>query len=141
MAEEMDLSAVIKKLMESDEASEMIAKLKASVENSPSSEDKKAEIGEILPVSEERTAENVSGSEKQSSAELFDKLPQVMAALAPLMENGTLGKKNQNRTSEQRNNLLTALKPYLNEGRRGMIDNIMTISKFSGLMDLIPRDK
>ena len=57
------------------------------------------------------------------------------------MENGTLGKKNQNRTSEQRNNLLTALKPYLSEGRRGMIDNIMTISKFSGLMDLIPRDK
>ena len=46
MAEEMDLSAVIKKLMESDEASEMIAKLKASVENSPSSEDKEAEIGD-----------------------------------------------------------------------------------------------
>ena len=81
MAEEMDLSAVIKKLMESDEASEMIAKLKASVENSPSSEDKEAEIGDILPVSEERTAENVSGSEKPNSAELFDKLPQVMAAL------------------------------------------------------------
>ncbi|MCQ2455933.1 MAG: hypothetical protein MJ096_01105 [Clostridia bacterium] len=41
--------------------------------------------------------------------------------------------------TENRNRLLLALKPYMSENRRGMIDAVTSLSKITGLLDFLPK--
>lgn len=131
--EGFDLAGIIGKLMENGDAAEMIEKLKASVENN---DVKQADRVENTAKSEESSAV----SSIIDSEQLAEKLPQVISAIAPLMEQGTFAQAKRSESSGHRNDLLRALRPYLNDGRRGMIDKIMTLSRFTGVIDLIGRD-
>lgn len=130
----MDLTGILEKLMSSNDTAQLIEKLKASVENT-----------EAAPPDSSKTEEKKEQIQLTETfpdaAQITEKLPQVMAALSPLMENGSIGKTSHKGSVECRNNLLVALRPYLNDGRRGMIDKIMALSKFTGIMDMLPRNK
>ncbi len=130
----MDLSGIIERLMKSEDAAQMIEKLKASVENAPK---ESANAPEKDAVAEDDT----SVSQLPSTDQLSEKLPQIMTALAPLIDNGVIGSGKLGRTSSERNNLLSAMRPFMSEGRRSMIDSFMTLSKLSGLMELLPKKK
>jgi len=131
--EGFDLAGIIGKLMENGDAAEMVERLKASVENNGV---KQADRVENTAKSEESSAV----SSIIDSEQLAEKLPQVMSAIAPLIEQGTFAQAKRSESSGRRNDLLRALRPYLNDGRRGMIDKIMTLSRFTGVIDLIGRD-
>jgi len=128
---DMDLSAIIEKLMNDSSTADMIAKIKSSVENDPSVQSEKLNTSD----------DNKETSLSTDSGDLADKLPLVMGALGPLLESGALSKAQNDGTAEKRNRLLFALRPFLNEGRQGMLDKIMTVSKITRLIDLLPRDK
>ena len=129
----LDLAGIIGKLMQSEESVAIIDRLKSSVENK----------GDPQTDLEQTSVQSKRSEIKEASNDidgLAEKLPQVMSALAPLMENGTFGKITKNSSQNRRNDLLTALRPYLNEGRRDMIDKIMTLSRLTGMMDMLPRE-
>ncbi|MBQ8524922.1 MAG: hypothetical protein IJ457_09910 [Clostridia bacterium] len=131
---EMDLSGIIERLMKSEDAAQMIEKLKASVENAPKE-------AANAPEKDAAAEDDTSVSQLPSTDQLSEKLPQIMTALAPLMDNGVIGSGKLCRTSSERNNLLSAMRPFMSEGRRSMIDSFMTLSKLSGLMELLPKKK
>lgn len=130
----MDLSGIIERLMKSEDAAQMIEKLKASVENAPKE-------AANAPEKDAGAKDDTSVSQLPSTDQLSEKLPQIMTALAPLMDNGVIGSGKLGRTSSERNNLLSAMRPFMSEGRRSMIDSFMTLSKLSGLMELLPKKK
>lgn len=132
MAEgELDLSAVLSRLMSDKNVTEIIEKLKTNVENQGVTQENTSEP--------ERKNDNQSVSEGTGlSPDIIEKLPEVMSVIAPLMKNGTLKGVKNNSETEKRNRLLAALKPYMNESRCGMIDSIMTLSKLTGIMDIFP---
>lgn len=128
MAEnEMDLGAVLEKLLSNGDAAQMIEKLKASVEN----------IGAIP----ETESKNELPTSPIDTSQLAEKLPQMVSAIAPLMEKGSFSKVGEKASVGNRNALLSALRPYLKTERREMIDKIMTLSRLTGIMDMLPRDK
>lgn len=69
--------------------------------------------------------------------EIMQKLPQMMSALAPLIGgskgSGTDGKKEQS-DNEKRRRLLAALRPYLSDGRRGAVDQILKVTEMTDLL-------
>ena len=135
MAEgELDLSAVVSKLMNDKNVAELIENIKSNAENV------KNDVGNDEGL---KTGGPVQGSEFDNvgnvmPADILEKLPQVMSAIAPLMKSGTLKGRGQTAETDTRNKLLVALKPYLNESRCGMIDSIMALSKLTGIMDILP---
>jgi len=120
----LDIGAVLEKLMSSGEAAQLIEKLKANAENTA-----------------DEPVDKVEPKAEWDSAQLEANLPQVVSAIAPLLENGSFSKANGKGSVQSRNALLTALRPYLNENRRGMIDKIMTLTRLTGIMDMLPRTK
>lgn len=67
-----------------------------------------------------------------------DKVPELMSALSSMMKGDDKG---VSRSTENRNRLLSALKPYVGDSRREMIDKIMSLSKITGMLDLISGEK
>ncbi len=84
------------------------------------------------------------GGEAAASAEpavpavtpqMLEKLPQMMAALRPLVEGGEKGQgKEADDEAARRKRLLSALRPYLSDKRRGAVDNILRITEMTDLL-------
>ncbi len=120
---EFDISSVVGKLMSDPKVAELIKGLKDGV---PAASEASSAVEEKA-----QTSGNVS--------EIYEKLPEIINTLSPLMREG--GKGRTSADAEKRNRLLAALKPYLSSNRQGMIDSIMSYSKLSGLLDLFPDKK
>lgn len=79
------------------------------------------------------------------SSEMFLKLPEIIAAVGPLMqsfgrlrEDGTKGGKAFHRgrvSADKRCALLAAMKPYLSEHRCNTVDMMISLSKFSSIFE------
>ena len=135
MAEgELDFSAVMSKLMNDKNVAELIGSIKANAESSNSVQSQSTEVS-VKPASEK---EESGGSIDPG---IVEKLPEIMAAIGPLMKKGSIKSGGAGSEVENRNCLLRALKPYLSENRRDMIDGIMTLSKLTSLIDLLPHGK
>ena len=77
--------------------------------------------------------------------EMMAKLPEMMTALAPLVGRGghgghgaSGGHGGEGKTpseAEKRKKLLAALRPYLNENRRGAVDSILKVTEMTDLLE------
>lgn len=71
--------------------------------------------------------------------EMMEKLPQMMAALSPLVRGaqaqpaGSVEKKEAGE-SEKRKKLLAALRPYLSDNRREAVDSILKVTEMTDLL-------
>ena len=86
------------------------------------------------------------GEEEQNSPamptitpEMMQKLPQMMSALAPLVggagkEKSSGGSAKEGREGEKRKRLLAALRPYLSDGRRDAVDQILKVTEMTDLL-------
>ena len=93
-----------------------------------------------------RTAENTEPAEAvpqtptvpQITPEMMARLPQMMAALSPLIGGktggGESGQKKPADDAEKRKRLLAALKPYLSGSRREAVDSIMKVTEMTDLI-------
>lgn len=114
-----DLSGIIEKLMSDPAAIEMVQKLKQgtlSPENATATE----------------ATSPTDGSKNSSSPDTA----KLLSTIAPLL-NGIKGN-SENASSElkRRNQLLSALKPYLSRERQEMIDTLTSLSGMSGILDM-----
>ncbi len=129
--EEFDIAELAKKLMSDPAAIEMVNKLKES-----------GAAGQLENTAKETAEEaensDVSEDKEQTPQDVTGKLPDIIGMLSPLMGKST---KHGNAETEKRNRLLAALKPYLNDSRRGMIDAVMSLSQITDLLDQIPKGK
>ncbi len=118
---ELDINSIISGLMSDPKAVEMISSLKAS-------------MGANAPKNREEPIQGIP-------SDVLDKLPELMSTLAPIMggENHNAG--GNNKTTDNRNRLLEALKPYLNSNRQEIIDNVMRISRLSGIASMLQNKK
>ena len=71
--------------------------------------------------------------------EMMQKLPQMMSALAPLVSGGGKSEKADGGgkggdEGEKRKKLLAALRPYLNDSRRGAVDQILKVTEMTDLL-------
>jgi len=67
--------------------------------------------------------------------QMLEKLPQMMAALRPLVEGAEKGQgKEADDEAARRRRLLSALRPYLSDKRRGAVDNILRITEMTDLL-------
>lgn len=71
--------------------------------------------------------------------EMMQKLPQMMSALAPLMggagkEKSSGGSAKEGHEGEKRKRLLAALRPYLSDGRRDAVDQILKVTEMTDLL-------
>lgn len=71
--------------------------------------------------------------------EMMQKLPQMMSALAPLVggagkEKSSGGSAKEGREGEKRKRLLAALRPYLSDGRRDAVDQILKVTEMTDLL-------
>lgn len=76
------------------------------------------------------SAPQVQPSNELLSPEVMAKLPEVMAALSPML-GGNSGEK---KTHDKKTALLNALRPYLSEGRCEAIDYIARLEKLSDVV-------
>ena len=78
------------------------------------------------------------GSAPSVPPEIMEKLPGMMAALAPLVRQGESGAKPGGKPeaseAEKRKKLLAALRPYLNDSRRGALDSILQMTEMTELL-------
>lgn len=95
-----------------------------------------------------------AGSVPAVTPEMMEKLPQMMAVLAPLLRGGDTGsspgsgapapdtpgegtkppKESGAGESEKRKRLLAALRPYLSENRREAVDGILKVTEMTDLL-------
>lgn len=71
--------------------------------------------------------------------EMMQKLPQMMSALAPLVggagkEKPSGGGTKEGHEGEKRKRLLAALRPYLSDGRRDAVDQILKVTEMTDLL-------
>lgn len=71
--------------------------------------------------------------------EMMQKLPQMMSALAPLVggagkEKSSGGSGKEGHEGEKRKRLLAALRPYLSDGRRDAVDQILKVTEMTDLL-------
>ncbi len=68
--------------------------------------------------------------------DMMQKLPQMMEALRPLVQGGGTGADGAQSAAdaEKRKKLLSALRPYLNEKRRGAVDQILRVTEVTDLL-------
>ena len=123
-----DLEKMIKNLSENEEFLNLVKTMKG--ESAGQTESSPAE-----------TEEKVQASAPVDISAAADKLPEIMSALGPLMKGRGHHGGGGSRDTENRNRLLAALKPYVNESRRDMIDKIMSLSKITGILDIMSDGK
>lgn len=73
------------------------------------------------------------------NAQLVERLPEVISALSPLIKQSERAPSGN--APSRRNELLRALKPYLSDSRRQLVDKIMQLSRVGELMDMLPHDR
>lgn len=71
--------------------------------------------------------------------EMMQKLPQMMSALAPLVGGGggsgqSGGPEKAGNEGDKRKKLLSALRPYLSDNRRGAVDQILKVTEMTDLL-------
>lgn len=134
---ENELASVIERLMSDGEAQRLVEKLKSSYEsqNASGADDVSGDAADV--------ASEIPLGNSASGAQLVEKLPEVISALSPLIKNESAShdKIHGNSAVSHRNDLLRALKPYLSDGRRQLIDKIMQLSKVGELVDMLPHDR
>lgn len=70
------------------------------------------------------------------SPDALSKIPDLMKIMGPLMGGGEKGKTASNHGDmEKHRRLLTALKPYLAEDKRGAVESILKISEVTDIFD------
>lgn len=116
---ELDLKAVISALMNDDKIAESVKQLKATLSESSEKDEK--------PSSDSTDNKGNNG------------IPDL-STLTKILSISEKGSGDKNSEIEKRNRLLAALKPYLRESRRDMIDKVMSLSNLTGLIDLLPGD-
>lgn len=116
---ELDIKSVIEALMKDDKIADTVNQLKSN----------------LRPSAPNDESETVSEEKSEPAAQSAD-----IGALARIL---SFTEKNSNgggsEELEKRNRLLTALKPYLRDSRRDVIDKVMSLSRLTGLMDLLPK--
>ncbi len=86
-----------------------------------------------------REESNGNASTPQISPDMLAKLPQIMSALAPLVQqksedgpkSAESGSKND---ADRQRKLLAALRPYLNDRRQNTVDNILKLTEMTDLL-------
>ena len=136
MAEELDLGAMMSKIMSDPNFAELMKNMKSSSGAS--------ETAASTNVSEENKAENNTDTEKISTESSgaggtvsADKISELVETISPLIKNTS----SHSGETERRNRLLAALKPYVNENRREVIDTVMSLSKITNILDIMPKGK
>lgn len=71
--------------------------------------------------------------------EMMQKLPQMLSALAPLVGGGggtgqSGGPEKSENEGDKRKKLLSALRPYLSDNRRGAVDQILKVTEMTDLL-------
>lgn len=150
----IDLGDMISKLMSNPEFSTLVKSMKEGAGESgvkevsaeARSSEETSSSDKIASSGEKSGADGgvVEGGEISAgaiSSDMISKIPDIMSAIGPLMKNGG-GMKNPTKSeTENRNRLLTALKPYLGPGKREMIDTVLSVSKLTNLLDIAPNKK
>ena len=143
----LDLGDMINKLMSNPEFSTLVKSMKEegakgdtglSGPSSGSENDDGAK--EEISVSGADIQQTLSSMGGSIPSDVMNKIPDIMSALGPIMKSGS-GKAPSKSETENRNRLLLALKPYVSSGRREMIDTVLSVSKLTTLLDIIPNKK
>ena len=113
-----DLTGLIEKLMSDPAAMEMVQKLKQGV------------------LSSESGAEDVPPAEGNSVKSPPD-VSTLISSVAPLLNSAGKGAGGDSPDVKRRNQLLSALKPYLSPERQDMIDAFTSLSGMTGILDLL----
>ena len=115
-----DLSRMIEKLMSDPGAMEMVQKLKQGMLSSES-------LNEAVPSPPTETNAEKDPPDVSS----------LISSVAPLLN--SLGKSGgaDSPDAKRRNQLLSALKPYLSPERQNMIDTFTSLSGMTGILDLL----
>ncbi len=128
MPGENELSEVIGQLMNSKEARELIDKLKTSSE------------ADGKPAADAAAQGSTSPSVAAADSSLAEQLPAVLSALSPIINSSKPAAAPHGGTAA-RNALLAALRPYLSDSRRALVERIMQLSRITDLAELLPRDR
>ena len=97
-------------------------------------------FGQILGQLQGKGAEEQKNSAMPAiTPEMMQKLPQMMSALAPLVggagkEKSSGGSAKEGHEGEKRKRLLAALRPYLSDGRRDAVDQILKVTEMTDLL-------
>ncbi|MBQ6262408.1 MAG: hypothetical protein IJK58_02730 [Clostridia bacterium] len=110
-----DLGGMIEKLMGDPQVAELVKKLKGGA---PGGDEKDAD-----------PARDAGGGPADTGS--------ILDSLGPLLK--TAGRASAG--TENRNKLLSALKPYVSSERRDMIDKVTSISKLTSLLDAATGNK
>ena len=110
--EEFDITSVMKTLMNDPSISETIKKLK----------------------------ESTVGANEAKVENIVEEVP-ALEAMSKIISSNEVHSVDANSSIEMRNKLLSALKPYLRESRRDIIDTVMSLSKLTGILDVLPKGK
>ena len=122
-----DLGEMVGKLMSDPQVASLVKRLKE--ENAPL--DGRADGGSGDAPRDEADG----GGEREEEAPREEALSGLMQTLGPLLGQASKG----SRDTENRNRLLSALKPYVNKERREIIDKVASISSLTGILDAAHR--
>ena len=117
-----ELSSVLASLMSDSRVADTVKQLKAS-------------LSETTPRAESSTEATPISTDSERSESFPD-----LGALAKLLNISEKNSPTSDNEAEKRNRLLAALKPYLRENRREVIDRLMSLSNLTGLIDLFPKN-
>ncbi len=120
MDNKADLSAIIEKLMSDPSAVEMVQKLKQGT----------------LSDSVETNSEK-DDTAAPSKSENPPDTAKLLSSLTPLLNGLKGGADTDSPEIKRRNQLLCALKPYLSRERQEMIDMLTSLSRVSGIWDIL----
>ena len=124
-----DLSEVLGKLMSDPQVASLVKRLKE--ENSQNTAEDGDAGGTALDGGAEENEDG--GADGESSRKTTPS--SLTDALGPLV--GSIGK--GSRDTENRNRLLSALKPFVNDERKEMIDKVSSISRLTSVLDAAHR--
>ena len=123
---ELDIAEVVSRLMSDPSVTEAVKKLSGGTAGASA-------------VSESEASAD-AGEQSGISSELAAKLPEVMKLLKPMLD-GAEKEKGGNTETDRRNKLLAALKPYLSDGRRDVIDRVTSLPDLKSLSELMSKLK
>lgn len=144
-----DFSKILQQLMEKPEISNLIASLKSGAQNAPGDAIPAATTEETVEHPDNKNGDSTEELQQQSipalSPDMLAKLPAVMSMLSGM---GTAGQNTDKKSDSdessqkaekpavgdaQRKALLRALRPYLNDKRRNVIDSMLQLEDLTKL--------
>ena len=123
---ELDIAEVVSRLMSDPGVTEAVKKLSGGSAG-------------VSPAHE--TGPSVTETERSGiNGELAAKLPEMMKLLKPMLYSAEKGK-GESTEADKRNRLLAALKPYLSDSRREVIDRVISLPDLGSLSELMSKLK